>query len=132
MSNTINAFQVDNFQSVARRSDGTYLRSYERPTMSFDYDVLTFTSEVKERTWNGQPINLTEEEVTEVQAYVDSIEVDDNMTEAMTTIHNSRKILESTDWYVIRKMDTGAAIPDNIQEMRAYARELIDEAKANM
>lgn len=30
--------------------------------------------------------------------------------------------LASTDWYVVRKMDTGAAIPNNIIENRAAAR----------
>ena len=132
MSITINAFQVDNFQSVARLPDGTYLRSNERPIMSFDYDVLTFTSEVKQRTWNGQPIDLTADQITEVQAYIDTIEVDADKSDAMATIHAGRKILEGTDWYVIRQMETGTAVPDNILEMRTKARENINEAEANL
>lgn len=132
MSTTINAFQVDSFQSVARRSDGTYLRSNERPTMSFDYDVLTFTAELKQRSWNGQPIDLTEDQIVEVQAYIDTIEVDAEMNDAMSIIHNSKKMLEGTDWYVTRQSETGKAIPDNIKEMRTKARELINEAEASL
>lgn len=132
MSINIQAFQVDSFQSVARLPDGTYIRSNERPLMSFDYDILTFTYELKQRTWNGQAIDLTAEEITEVQTYINNIEVHDELNDAMSVIHNSKKILEGTDWYVIRQSETGKAIPDNIMEMRSKARDLINEAEKSL
>ena len=117
------AFQVDEFQSVLKQADGSYLRSSERPPMSFDYEVLTFTNSQKTRFWNNQSINLTQDEIAEVQAYIDTIEADDNLSETMAQIHQSKKILAATDWYVVRKMEIGTEIPENITLMRTKARE---------
>ena len=39
-------------------------------------------------------------------------------------------ILAATDWYVIRKVDKGTAIPDNVQEYRDAVRTKGDEMKA--
>jgi hypothetical protein len=36
----------------------------------------------------------------------------------------AKNFLNSTDWYVIRKMETGAAIPSDIIAKRAMARSL--------
>jgi hypothetical protein len=83
------AFQVDEFQSVLKQADGSYLRSNERPPMSFDYEVLTFTNSQKTRFWNNQSINLTEDEIAEVQTYVDSIQADNGLSETMAQIHQS-------------------------------------------
>ncbi|NDH74065.1 MAG: hypothetical protein EBY53_05990 [Rhodobacteraceae bacterium] len=127
---SIVGFQVDDFQSVARTTNGSFLRSNARPTMSFDYDILTFTATVKNRTWQGNAYELTEDEITEVENYISTIAADESMTDAMAQIHESKKILAGTDWYVIRKSDTGVAIPDHIVEMRTRARELINEAEA--
>lgn len=126
------AFQVDEFQSVLKQADGSYLRSSERPPMSFDYEVLTFTNSQKTRFWNNQSINLTEDEIAEVQAYINTIEADDNLSETMAQIHQSKKILVATDWYVVRKMEIGTEIPENITLMRTKAREIIDEAEQNL
>ena len=127
---SIVGFQVDDFQSVARTTNGSFLRSNARPTMSFDYDILTFTSNLKNRTWQGEAFELTEDEVAEVEAYITTIATDESLSDAMAQIHESKKMLAGTDWYVIRKMDTGVEIPDNIKQLRARARELIDEAHA--
>ena len=126
------AFQVDEFQSTLKQADGSYLRSSERPPMSFDYEVLTFTNSQKTRFWNNQSINLTEDEIAEVQAYINTIEADDNLSETMAQIHQSKKILAATDWYVVRKMEIGTEIPENITLMRTKAREIIDEAEQNL
>ena len=37
----------------------------------------------------------------------------------------ARKYLAETDWYAIRKADTGAAIPEEIAALRQAARELL-------
>ena len=126
------AFQVDEFQSVLKQADGSYLRSSERPPMSFDYEVLTFTNSQKTRFWNNQSINLTEDEIAEVQAYIATIEADVNLSEKMAQIHQSKKILAATDWYVVRQLEIGTAIPENITLMRTKAREIINEAEQNL
>ena len=126
------AFQVDDFQTVAKKQDGTFLRSNDRPTMSFDYDILSFSSGIKSRTWQGSSYPLTDEQITEVETYVSSITIDQDLNDAMAQIHNSKKILAGTDWYVIREADTGVAMPDHIRQMRAQARALINEAQGSI
>ena len=48
--------------------------------------------------------------------------VDKELTTQMAQNHQARKILAQTDWYVIRKMETGKEIPDNIISLRMQAR----------
>ncbi len=126
------AFQVDEFQSTLKQADGSYLRSNERPPMSFDYEVLTFTPSQKTRFWNNQSINLTDDEIIEVQAYVDSIESENSLSESMAQIHQSKKILAATDWYVVRQLEIGTEIPENITLMRTKARDVINDAEQNL
>lgn len=35
--------------------------------------------------------------------------------------------LKSTDWYVIRFLETGKEVPDDIKELRAQAREIVNQ-----
>jgi hypothetical protein len=126
------AFQIDEFQSILKQNDGRVLRSNDRPPMSFDYEVLTFTPNDKSRFWNGVRHNLTEEQITEVQTYIDSIEADTALSETMAQIHQSKKILSATDWYVIRFLETGKAVPEHITEMRTKARTIINEAEQKL
>lgn len=126
------AFQVDEFQSILRQSDGRILRSNERPPMSFDYEVLTFTPTDKSRFWNNVRFDLTDEQVIEVQNYINGIEADTRLSEVMAQIHQSKKILSATDWYVVRFLEIGTAIPEHITEMRIKARNIINDAEANL
>lgn len=126
------AFQIDDFQTVAKKQDGSFLRSNERPPMSFDYDILSLSSSIKSRTWQGSSYPLTDEQIAEVEAYVSSITINEDLNDAMAQIHNAKKILAGTDWYVIRQADTGVAVPDHIRQMREQARTLINEAEANL
>jgi hypothetical protein len=126
------AFQIDEFQSILKQNDGRVLRSNDRPPMSFDYEVLTFTPNDKSRFWNGVRHDLTEEQITEVQTYIDSIEADTALSETMAQIHQSKKILSATDWYVIRFLETGKAVPEHITEMRTKARTIINEAEQKL
>jgi len=126
------AFQIDEFQTILKKADGKILRSNARPPMSFDYEVLTFTEQDKSRFWAGQRYNLTTDEIAEVQAYVDSVEEDTNLTDHMTVIHQAKKILAATDWYVVRLLETGTPVPEDISNMRTLARKNINDAESNM
>ena len=117
------AFQIDEFGTTAKTDSNQFLRSNARPPMSFDYEVLTFTAHEKTRFWQLNKINLTDEECDEVQRYIDSIEVNTELTQELTQNHQARKILQSTDWYVIRFLETGTPVPDHITDMRIKARE---------
>lgn len=126
------AFQVNEFQTILKQDNGAVLRSNARPAMSFDYEVLTYTLTDKSRFWRGTKHDLTAEEIIEVENYISTVEEDPSTTNSMTQIHQSKSILAATDWYVIRKLETGKEIPANISEMRATARSVINEAEGNL
>ena len=119
---TIIAFQIDEFGTTGRTDGGEVLRSNTTPTFSFDYDVLTYTPNERSRFWQLERHKLTEEQEAEVERHISGIVVDKELTTQMAQNHQARKILAQTDWYVIRKMETGKEIPDNIISLRMQAR----------
>ena len=121
------AFQVDEFGTIGRTQEGMLLRSPQRPPFSFDYDVVTYTEKDKSVFWNLARRNMTNEETEEVLRYMDSIKVDEQLTTKMAENAQAKKILERTDWFVIRNIETGKAIPENVSTMRAEARVICDQ-----
>tara|TARA_A100001011_G_scaffold395624_1_gene491188 strand:+ start:1158 stop:1571 length:414 start_codon:yes stop_codon:yes gene_type:complete len=121
----ITALQIDEFGTVGRTQDGQTLRSASRPPFSFDYEVLTYTPIERSRFWKLERHKLTEEQEAEVERHIDSITVDTELTTQMAQNHQARKILADTDWYVVRKMETGKEIPADITDMRNKARSLV-------
>jgi|TARA_B110000879_G_C11170302_1_gene513248 hypothetical protein len=119
----ITAFQIDEFGTTAKTDSNQVLRSNARPPMSFDYEIITFTSTEKTRFWQLDKVNLTDEQCAEVQRHIDSIQVNTELTNELTQNHQARKILAQTDWYVLRFLETGTPVPDNITDMRRQARE---------
>ena len=119
---TIIAFQIDEFGTTGRTDSGEVLRSNTTPTFSFDYDVLTYTQNERSRFWQLERHKLTEEQEAEVERHISGIVVDTELTTQMAQNHQARKILAQTDWYVVRKMETGKEIPDNIISLRMQAR----------
>ena len=118
----ITSIQIDEFGTVGRTTDGQILRSSARPPFSFDYEVLTYTPQERSRFWKLERHVLTQEQEAEVERHIDSITVDTELTTRMAQNHQARKILADTDWYVVRKMETGKEIPDHILDMRMQAR----------
>ena len=110
---------------MGRTQDGQTLRSASRPPFSFDYEVLTYTPIERSRFWKLERHKLTEEQEAEVERHIDSITVDTELTTQMAQNHQARKILADTDWYVVRKMETGKEIPADITDMRNKARSLV-------
>ena len=121
----ITSLQIDEFGTVGRTQDGQVLRSASRPPFSFDYEVLTYTPNDKSIFWKLERHLLTEEQQAEVKRHIDTISIDTELTTQMAQNHQARKILANTDWYVIRKMETGKEIPDDITDMRNKARSLV-------
>ena len=118
----ITSIQIDEFGTVGRTNDGQILRSSARPPFSFDYEVLTYTPQERSRFWKLERHVLTQEQEAEVERHMNSITVDQELTTRMAQNHQARKILADTDWYVVRKMETGKEIPDHILDMRMQAR----------
>lgn len=48
-----------------------------------------------------------------------------------TALAAARAYLQSTDWYVLRQVETGHAVPDAIKEARKAARATCSEVSAN-
>lgn len=40
----------------------------------------------------------------------------------------ARAVLAATDWYLVRKVETGAAVPRDVLDARKAAREVLSEA----
>lgn len=60
-------------------------------------------------------IDISKLEKTKTQ---DEIDLENNLNNAIS-------YLKATDWYVIRFMETGKVVPDDIQEKRDAARSLL-------
>ena len=123
----LSAFQVDQWGTVGRKKDGILIRSGTRPTFSFEYETVTYTENEKTVFYNLERRNLTVEEQEEVLRYISTIVIDQELSEKMTANAQAKSILEQTDWYVIRKIETDKAIPEDITSMRVQARILCDK-----
>ena len=123
----LSAFQVDQWGTVGRKKDGILIRSSTRPTFSFEYETVTYTENEKTVFYNLERRNLTVEEQEEVLRYISTIVIDQELSEKMTANAQAKSILEQTDWYVIRKIETDKAIPEDITSMRVQARILCDK-----
>ena len=123
----LSAFQVDQWGTVGRKKDGILIRSGTRPTFSFEYETVTYTEKEKTVFYNLERRNLTAEEQEELLRYISTITIDQELSEKMTANAQAKSILEQTDWYVIRKIETDKAIPEDITSMRVQARILCDK-----
>lgn len=96
----------------------------EAPDSVFDpeqyKEVVSSWPELVNGDWviNKTVVPLTEDELASIQLEKQNI----------INAHN-REILASTDWYVIRKSETGIEVPIDITIIRETARALIVEIK---
>ena len=102
------------------------LKSSSNPPMSFDYEILTYSNDEKSIYLNFTKRDMTEEEETEVSDYIKSIEADEALSLKMLRNEQARDILEKTDWDVIRKQETGVAIPEDVLTLREQARAQVE------
>jgi len=78
---------------------------------------------------------LTEEQARNAVKYGTTTPTDSQVKElddesaVFRSNKDARKYLADTDWYVVRKADTGKAIPSDISTKRAEARTTIDDNK---
>jgi len=103
------------------------LISAKRPVFSFTYHDLVFTPDSKYIKLDNIRIELDDEQIDEVQTYINENVVENvelGLTIQQNMIHH--QYLASTDWYVIRQMETGEPIPQEVLENRAIARAAID------
>jgi len=107
------------------KADGRHVLAAQRPQFSFQYQALKYLASVQEYMLNGQIIPMTPEQVQEVGAFLANIEPSPELSIKVAENYRNRKFLADTDWYVIRKMETGVEIPQDITQARATARAAI-------
>ena len=61
-------------------------------------------------------------EGVEVAAFIPEPEPDQALIERSEAIRSAREYLASTDWYVVRRSETGEPIPQDVMDKRAAAR----------
>ena len=97
-----------------------YLKGENESCTSYDDSIYYITKMLAE--WNY----IGERDVTKYQAVLSDTTRKDLETQAAVNKTN-REYLASTDWYIIRKSDTGVAIPADILTKRAEARVAVIE-----
>lgn len=103
------------------------LQSNQKPEFSFDYDSLRFSTSIKEYTLAGQTIGMSEAEQRELLDYLATVEEDTAMTTRVARTTKCERYLNATDWYVVRKMETGAEIPADVTAERETCRTYLGE-----
>jgi len=101
--------------------EGKRLEGFMKPDFSFYYDEIQFHETSKGYVLNGHWTGFTAEQQQELVAYIEGQQED---AEALTNLE-SQMYLADTDWYAIRKFETGVTIPQEILTKRQEAREAI-------
>jgi len=110
------------------KADNRHVLAIERPQFTFEYLGMKFTKDAQEY-WNlqNQLVAMTPEQVTEVSAFLSSVEPSPELSAKVAENYRNRKFLQDTDWYVIRQAETGVPVPQDILDLRSRARAAIHE-----
>ena len=116
----MNTLHYDYNTCFVRKGDQT-LEAGIKPTLSFEYEALMYDGIGGAYRANNADNELTAEQITEIEAFIASVTPDATEQANM----EARIYLAETDWYVVRKFETGKAIPQEVLVKRAEAREAI-------
>lgn len=105
--------------------DGKRLEAFIKPEFSFDYDSIQFHAHSKGYVLNEQWTSFTPEQEAELTAYIQANDEDPEIGPQIRTNIEAQQYLYDTDWYVVRKFETGVAIPQEVLIKRQEARDLI-------
>ena len=105
-----------------RRGDQTFSAGI-KPELSFEYEALVYDGAAGQYRASGADHDLTTEQILEVEQYIRSIEADATTQTNMESL----QYLTETDWYVVRKFETGKAVPQEILIKRQEARDAVKE-----
>ena len=131
---TYNILTWDNKQNICilqqDRGEGIIYApaiSNEKPLVGFDYDSFQYIEQADIYEVNGLP--MSKEQKALCLAYIKSILPPIEWFNKVI-INKPLQYLNSTDKWIIRKLETGKEIPDSISAKRAQARELDSLVKA--
>ena len=111
------------------RIDSNTLKSQNKPYLSFDYDELFFTQNDKFYIINSNKKAFAQEEIDEIDGFVTTLFNEKDKYELSQAINSLQSFLDSTDWMVIRQIETNKQIPENIKQKREDARAKISEMR---
>lgn len=100
-----------------RRGEQTFSAGI-KPQLSFDYEALMYDGVAGQYRWNNEDVELTSAQIVEIESYIQFIQTD-APTQASV---DAMVYLADTDWYVVRKAETGKEIPQEVLDKRAAAR----------
>jgi len=89
-----------------------------KPVFSFEYQALSYDGITGGFRNDNVDAELTTEQIQEIEDYIADITADP----VTQTNMDSQIYLAETDWYVVRKFETGIDIPQDILTARAEAR----------
>lgn len=97
-----------------------------KPTLSFPFTNLQYISIAN--TYRVDDREMTLEEKAEIESTIMAVEPPASWVFDKRTI-GSKQFLQTTDWYIIRKVELGIEIPTDIATQRQSARDLINNQK---
>tara|TARA_R110002096_G_scaffold117124_1_gene253710 strand:- start:417 stop:791 length:375 start_codon:yes stop_codon:yes gene_type:complete len=114
------SFVYDGEVSRVTQESGLVLSARIKPELSFEYSQLTCGAieGVNQYYANGVDITLSEEQITEIELYISGVTEDVQQSANLA----ARDYLLLTDWYIIRFLETGAEVPEDVSTGRTQAR----------
>jgi hypothetical protein len=111
--------------NVSIMRDGRHIAGPTRPVFSFEYDALQFSMNVRSYVHAGVEVAMNEAQIDEVLHFLNHLDVSEARSRRYAQSRQLIDYLASTDWYVIRALETGVPVPQDVTEARARAREAI-------
>ena len=111
--------------NVSIMRDGRHIAGPTRPVFSFEYDALKFSMNVRSYVHAGVEVAMNEAQIAEVLHFLNHLDVSEAQSRRYAQSRQLIDYLASTDWYVIRALETGVPVPQDVTEARARAREAI-------
>lgn len=105
------------------------LKSQIKPYLSFDYDQLVYSTNENFYSKHGNKFLLTREQINEIESFLDTLFSQQEKVEVNQVINSLQTFLNNTDWMVIRQIEIGKEIPENIKLQREDARERINQMR---
>ena len=111
--------------NVSILREGRHIAGPTRPVFSFDYDAMQFSMNVRSYVHAGVEVIMNEAQIAEVLDFLNNLDVSEARSRRYAQSRQLIDYLASTDWYVIRALETGVPVPQDVTEARARAREAI-------
>lgn len=116
--------------------NGKQLDTNLKPFLSFEFDELYFTETQKFCTLNNKRYILNKNKINEIITFLKNIESEkDSLMQRQkytNTIQIMQQYLNSTDWLIIREIETGKKVPPGVKEERTKARNKISTLEGEL